>query len=442
MEEKVNLAQDLKIVGVVNPPEGSNTALALTAGINFPYELTEKTISYAAQSQIVKDQLSKPDTDVLTGKTFAEEKSTGGFDTELLGNLVKINPDAFLDAFKFDESALNFNPQIDISQEDMMNIITTTLTPELIQQIVTDMSTSTELTEDMQNVIVMAVDDYLLNAGGIDPFIYFDKDHPGYNFIIAACASVGIDSTDLIISSLQNVATQVLTNTINVFSSAIMQAVSNISNNLTKLNQAFTFDASALSRVFSFNLTKENVMQVSKLISGSGTRTYDSNLADFGYADLSYPLSITIYPNDFYAKERISDRIDVYNADQQEQGHEEKVISYTDYAKLLMSSITTMIDMITAVLVAFVAISLVVSSIMIGIITYISVLERRREIGILRAIGARKRDIFNVFNAETFIIGLIAGFIGILFTALGCIPANIIARAVFNVEYDIAILPL
>lgn len=183
-------------------------------------------------------------------------------------------------------------------------------------------------------------------------------------------------------------------------------------------------------------------MQLSKLISGTATRTYESNLADFGYSDLANPLAMTIYPNDFYAKERISDRIDNYNVNQQESGHEEKVISYTDYAKLLMSSITTMIDMITAVLVAFVAISLVVSSIMIGIITYISVLERRREIGILRAIGARKRDIFNVFNAETFIIGLIAGFIGIGFTAVGCIPANIIARSVFNVEYDIAILPI
>lgn len=210
----------------------------------------------------------------------------------------------------------------------------------------------------------------------------------------------------------------------------------------TAVGQKLQAAMSSLDLGKNFSISQEQLMQLSKLISGTATRTYDSNLADFGYADLSNPLGITIYPNDFYAKERISDRIDTYNVDQQMNGHDEKVISYTDYAKLLMSSITTMIDMITAVLVAFVAISLVVSSIMIGIITYISVLERRREIGILRAIGARKRDIFNVFNAETFIIGLIAGFIGIAFTALGCIPANIIARSVFNVEYDIAILPL
>ena len=190
-----------------------------------------------------------------------------------------------------------------------------------------------------------------------------------------------------------------------------------------------------------FNISSDQLMQLSKLMSGSGSRSYEGNLADFGYADLENPISVIIYPNDFYAKEIISEKIDNYNIEQAENGHEEKVISYTDYAKLLMSSLTTVIDMITAVLIAFVAISLVVSSIMIGIITYISVLERRREIGILRAIGARKRDIFNVFNAETFIIGLIAGFIGIAFTALGCIPANIIAIQIFDLEYDIAILP-
>lgn len=191
-----------------------------------------------------------------------------------------------------------------------------------------------------------------------------------------------------------------------------------------------------------FDISSDQLMQLSKLMSGSASRSYEGNLADFGYADLENPVAITLYPNDFYAKEELTANIDAYNDEQSESGHEEKVISYTDYAKLLMSSLTTVIDMITAVLIAFVAISLVVSSIMIGIITYISVLERRREIGILRAIGARKRDIFNVFNAETFIIGLIAGFIGIGFTALGCIPANLIATQIFNLEYDIAILPI
>lgn len=441
MEQKVAAAQDLKIVGIINPPEGSNKALALTAGINYPYELAQKSIEIASESAIVKDQLSKPDVDVLTGKTFAEEKQNSGVDTSVFSGLIEINENAFYDAFSFDVNALNINPQIDISQEQLMEIITSTLTPELIKEIITDISSDESLTEAMQTVIVGAVEDYLAHGTSMTPTIYFAKGNPGYEFILAACASVGIETSDVIMLHLQNVATTVMTKTVEVFSTAILQAIDNISGNLANLGQAFKFNAGALQNLFHFNLTSEKLMQLSKLISNSGKRTYDSNLADFGYADLTYPLSITIYPNDFYAKERISDTIDEYNLEQEESGHEEEVISYTDYAKLLMSSITTMIDMITAVLVAFVAISLVVSSIMIGIITYISVLERRREIGILRAIGARKRDIFNVFNAETFIIGLIAGFIGISFTALGCIPANIIARAIFNVEYDIAILP-
>ncbi|MDO5426319.1 MAG: FtsX-like permease family protein [Coriobacteriia bacterium] len=236
------------------------------------------------------------------------------------------------------------------------------------------------------------------------------------------CAKASIASTPAIVEGIQGIVGQVVHGVTTAIAEKMMAAMSSID--------------------MDFNISSDQMMQLAKLMSGSGSRSYEGNLADFGYADLENPVSIIIYPNDFYAKEIISNKIDGYNDEQQESGHEEKVISYTDYAKLLMSSLTTVIDMITAVLVAFVAISLVVSSIMIGIITYISVLERRREIGILRAIGARKRDIFNVFNAETFIIGLIAGFIGIGFTAIGCIPANIIAHAAFNVQYDIAILPI
>lgn len=446
MKTKVDAASDLTVVGIVNPPEGNNKALALTAGINYTYQLSEKCIDYARNTQIVQDQLSKTDVDVLTGKSFAEEKSNGGFDPSVFSNILEINPEAFYKVFNFDYTVFDsIDPKIDISQEDLENIVASAITPEMIEQIIVDISESKGLTDSMQTIV----------SDACEQFIEYKKEHPeetaqhyfsksgqGYDFIVAACAAAGIETSDIIIENLQNVAIDVLTKTIDLFSNAILKSLSNISMNLSSLDKAFSFNQSALSELFKFNMTQEKLLQLSKLISGAGVRTYESNLADFGYADLDNPLAITIYPNDFYAKEKISDIIDDYNNENQENGHEEKVISYSDYAKLLMSSITTMIDMITAVLVAFVAISLVVSSIMIGIITYISVLERRREIGILRAIGARKRDIFNVFNAETFIIGIVAGLIGISVTALGCIPANIIARAVFNVEYDIAILPL
>ena len=140
------------------------------------------------------------------------------------------------------------------------------------------------------------------------------------------------------------------------------------------------------------------------------TNTYEGNLKELGYVDINNPTSISIYPKDFAAKERINQIIAEYNSQQSE---DDKIV-YSDTVALLMSSVTTIIDAISYVLIAFVAISLIVSSIMIGIITYISVLERTKEIGILRAIGASKRDIARVFNAETLFVGFVAGMIGIL----------------------------
>ena len=150
---------------------------------------------------------------------------------------------------------------------------------------------------------------------------------------------------------------------------------------------------------------------------------------------------ITFYPNDFESKTEVTRILDAYNAVMKEEGHPEKVIAYTDYVGTLMSSVTTIIDVITYVLIAFVAVSLVVSSIMIGIITYISVLERRKEIGILRAMGASKRNVTSVFNAETFIIGLLAGALGIGLTLLLQIPINYVIRTLANQEGIRAFLP-
>lgn len=169
--------------------------------------------------------------------------------------------------------------------------------------------------------------------------------------------------------------------------------------------------------------------------------TYDSALKNLGIVDLENPSSINIYPKDFKSKDKIIEVIDNYNDIQENNSNSESVISYTDYVGILMSSITTIVDVISYVLIAFVSISLIVSSIMIGVITYISVLERTKEIGILRAIGARKKDISRVFNAETFIVGLIAGLLGIGITLLLNIPINIIIESLSGIKH-VATLPL
>ena len=161
-----------------------------------------------------------------------------------------------------------------------------------------------------------------------------------------------------------------------------------------------------------------------------------------GYVDFAVPSAITIYPKDFEGKEQVVKILDDYNSRMEAEGKDEQVITYTDVVGTLMSSVTTIVDTISYVLIAFVAISLVVSSIMIGVITYISVLERKKEIGILRAIGASKRNVSQVFNAETFIIGLCAGLIGIGLTLLLLIPGNAIIHSVADNAKVNAVLPI
>ena len=174
-----------------------------------------------------------------------------------------------------------------------------------------------------------------------------------------------------------------------------------------------------------------------KNYSESMTSSYEENMRRLGIAELSNPDTISIYPKDFDSKEEIVKIIDRYNKKKKEADK----IKYTDVVGIMMSSVSTIVNVISSVLIAFVAISLIVSSIMIAIITYISVMERTKEIGILRAIGASKKDISRVFNAETLIEGLCAGVLGIVVTLVLNIPINIIIKKMININ-NISILPL
>ncbi len=201
-------------------------------------------------------------------------------------------------------------------------------------------------------------------------------------------------------------------------------------------------EPSAVSAAFMQTLTAEQLQQLMSLTQEpkSTEATYDGNLEILGVAELSKPSGIQIYATDFDGKEKLTDLISAYNEQCVKDDRQEDVINYTDYIGLMISSVSTIIDSISYILIAFVAISLVVSSIMIGIITYISVLERTKEIGILRAMGASKRDVSNVFNAETLIVGFAAGAIGILVTLVLNIPINIIIEKITDIP-NVAILP-
>ena len=197
------------------------------------------------------------------------------------------------------------------------------------------------------------------------------------------------------------------------------------------------FDINSLSdeqRAYLMSLSQEELAQVIAAYSENANATYETTLDKMGYVNIEEPSTINIYPKDFEAKENIENFISEYNTIVENEGNESDTINYTDTVGLIMSSVTSIVNIISYVLIAFVSISLVVSSIMIGIITYISVLERTKEIGILRSIGASKKDISRVFNAETLIIGFCAGVLGIVCTYLLTFPANAILKAVVNVS--------
>ncbi len=210
---------------------------------------------------------------------------------------------------------------------------------------------------------------------------------------------------------------------------------------LPLLPELIEIDEEKIKDVISFAMDEETMQEMFAARASSEISSYKGNLTRFGYADRKEPLRISIYPNDFESKNDVIRLLDAYNAAMEAEGYEDKVIAYTDYVGALMTSVTTIIDVITYVLIAFVAVSLVVSSIMIGIITYISVLERRKEIGILRAMGASRWNITEVFNAETFIIGALAGVFGIAVTLLLQIPINAIIRDLADQEGIRAFLP-
>lgn len=220
---------------------------------------------------------------------------------------------------------------------------------------------------------------------------------------------------------------------------AMAQMASNMGTQLSQrlaanMAGAFNVDASAFANAIHFNMDAEDLASLMSSYANASKLTYDNNLATLGYADQANPQSVSIYPVDFEAKEAVLAAIDGYNQDVRAAGEDDKAIIYTDYMGVIMGSVTDIVNMISLVLIAFVSISLVVSSIMIGIITYISVLERKKEIGILRAMGASKRNVANVFNAETFIEGLIAGVLAIAVVVLVSFPVNAWALAEHQVE--------
>ena len=498
MASQVAGGLDLKIVGVVRP-NGSSDANALQSGVNYTHGLTEELMARAASSDIVKQQLANPDVDVFTGKTFDElsDESKKGMD---LSSVFSVDEAALKSAFSFDSSALSLqgfdvsgldmgSVQIDLSgvadgidmdqimagapTPDLSGAIDGSLTPEQLQQL---SAAATQLLNGFlkSGQFKGVMDEYLKNpSAGLDAQkladafgAYVATDADAQQIVAQLKAALGDAISERLrqvladyvknslVPYLQGVVKQLTTQV----SERIAQSVSSqLQAGLTQamgqfassmgsqlasgMQNAFTVDASAFANAIHFNMTAEDLTSLMTSYANASRLTYDNNLSTLGYADENDPVSIKIYPVDFDAKERVLDHIDAYNDEAKAAGEDDRAISYTDYMGVIMGSVTDIVNMISLVLIAFVSISLVVSSIMIGIITYISVLERKKEIGILRAMGASKGNVANVFNAETFIEGLVAGVFAIAVVVAVSFPVNAWVEATHNVSNIMSLSP-
>ena len=543
MKSIVNAAEDIEIVGIVQPKPEAN-ALALRMGLYYTPELVDHLVNEAAESQIVKDQLAKPKTDVFSGKSFdeEEEEEKSGFD---MGALFSIDESALTQAFQFDMSA--FDPSsMDFSNMDLSNMelpadssempdlsgMSDMKMPEFSAEDLEKMFPELDMGSVIASVEIRFTDNgeaigellsgyanwaserlqgNLGNLGSLaggssgggtgegglsgakvgaltdgvqgdessgviarigDLGGYFktkqgkeqlekvaaslDTEHIEKQVVAELAKQLNVDPSEVssalmsrvmeyygsqVASSIQGSLGGALEGYLTTYLSAILKAMfGQMGAVMESFGSALNFDADAFANAFQFNMDEEDLTELLTSMMRVEEHSYDNNLKKLGYADFAKPSEISIYPKDFESKEHIIQILDDYN-DRMRQVDEDKVISYTDLVGTLMESVTTIINMISTVLIAFVAISLIVSSIMIGVITYISVLERKKEIGILRSIGASKRDVSHVFNAETVIEGLIAGLLGVGVTALGCIPANIIVYNIYDVP-NVALLPV
>lgn len=473
--------EELKIVGIVIPKSSTS---ALSAGVAYTPQLKNHIIEYASSSEIVKQQLADEKTDVFSKKSFDEldEKSSGSLN---FNDMISIDTDLLSQAFGMNiteeylnqvmspyMSGISSSISVDTSQaETQVKNIFSLLCDDMLASYIG------EHTDEESNCTLSSADiatyakNYLSSSRAYNIYsplittysVPKDSVTQTYEALLTPLMNMFLTGTDLTIPK-ENAEIKAQTIKAAYVSDATIQAtlsgigskfaevkmqvavMSQVGEMMQKvigsLSSAFNVDSNKIAQAFKFNMSEDDLTRLMSAYSSNTTNSYDSNLRKLGYSDLNKPSSISIYFNNFENKDKFMDFLDDYNAQMEDSGKDDNVISYTDTTAILMSSVKTIVNSVSYVLIAFVSISLIVSSIMIGVITLISVQERTKEIGILRAIGASKRNVSNMFNAETMIIGFTSGLLGIITTYLLCIPINAILHKLTGISTLSAKLPL
>ena len=476
MKQVVAEGDTLTIVGIVQPGEDTSASM-LTPGIGYTHQLTRRVIDHAEKSPIVRQQLKNPQVNVFTGEEFGADNPNA----ITMESLFTVDTDLLKNAFQFESSALNMDLSGAFDLSDGAFDLSTLLDPdnftldlgqlpEMDMETVfegMDLSISSDALQALVQKILNGYKNYVIGNG----ILHLDKiSFSAYmqteQFQQLLSESIGelVDTAALqqqftaafrktmetVMESYSEQITTALQSQLDTameqFSGQLTAALqSGMQQSLSQLGSqmenAVKIDASAFQKAIRINMTESDLAELMKSTMLSSTSTYDSNLQSLGYASFDEPSTISIYPTDFDSKALVVEELDAYNASMTAQGKDDKVIRYTDMVGTLMTSVTEIINMISNMLVAFVSISLVVSSIMIGVITYISVLERRKEIGILRAIGASKHNVSDVFNAETFMIGLCSGCMGVVLSLILLIPGNMLIQKISQGSKVVAKLP-
>ena len=476
MKQVVAEGDTLTIVGIVQPGENASASM-LTPGIGYTHQLTRRVIDHAEKSQIVRQQLENPQINVFTGEEFGADNPSA----ITMESLFTVDTDMLKNAFQFDSSALNMDLSGAFDLSDGAFDLSTLLDPdnftldlgqlpEMDMETVfegMDLSISSDALQALVQKILNGYKNYVIGNG----ILHLDKiSFSAYmqteQFQQLLSESIGElvntaalqqqftaafqKTMETVMESYSEQITAALQSQLDAameqFSGQLTAALqSGMQQSLSQLGSqmenAVKIDASAFRKAIQINMTESDLAELMKSTMLSSTSTYDSNLQSLGYASFDEPSTISIYPKDFDSKALVVEDLDAYNASMTAQGKDDKVIRYTDVVGTLMTSVTEIINMISNMLVAFVSISLVVSSIMIGVITYISVLERRKEIGILRAIGASKHNVSDVFNAETFMIGLCSGCMGVVLSLILLIPGNMLIQKISEGSKVVAKLP-
>ena len=427
MQELYDNSEKLKIVGVAT----MNTEMMSNgSGVAYLPSLITHIIDRAGKTEIVKKQLDNPDLDIFSNTKFGEEGNDYSFE---FSDLVSIDEAALSKAFgvKINQNAIAEKTHEYIEQ--ISDDITADISP--VREVLND-----KLEEIKTGLMTKIME--LIQAGELSPADIQDADK--MNALIDGYMEE-VDFSDL--EEKYSIPSEALQNSFGglvklamanqeemlnqaidsfavmiteiVMKKEILTKVGDLSSYLANsFSTAFNVDKDALIGAFKLNFSKEELSRVVSAMFNKKKSTLATNLATLGYQDIDDPTEIAFYFWSFDGKTRFIDFLENYNEKMLLLGMDEKVIDYSDATGILMSSVKTIVDAVSYVLIAFVSISLIVSSIMIGVITYISVYERTKEIGILRAIGASKHDISSIFNAETFIIGLLSGLLGVAISYL------------------------